>query len=184
MRPRPPAARPDLVPERRPVNRPPVALPRRRAFVFFLVAAAAVALVAAAVTLQFTEHLEPCPLCILQRYAFTVLAVFAVLAGVLRGRASTACALLALLSSLTGAGIAAWHVHLQLDPPAETACGPSLQYLLNNLPLGRALPRIFVGFGDCTEVTWTFLHLSLPAWALVWLLALGGAIVFGLRRPA
>jgi protein dithiol:quinone oxidoreductase len=159
------------------------ALLHRRAAVFAAVAAVSMALVAGAVTLQFTDHLEPCPLCILQRYAFTVLAVFAALAAMLRARASTACALLALLSSLTGAGIAAWHVHLQLDPPAETSCGPSLQYLLNNLPMGRALPRIFIGYGDCTEITWTFLHLSLPAWALVWLLALGGAVIFGLRRP-
>jgi disulfide bond formation protein DsbB len=155
---------------------------QRRAAVYAAVASIAVVLVAAAVTLQFVDHIEPCPLCILQRYAFSAVALFALLAATLNGRASTAFALLALLSALTGAGIAAWHVHLQLFPPPETSCGPTLQYLLNNLPLGRALPRIFVGFGDCTEVTWTFLRLSLPAWALIWLLALAAALVFGLRR--
>jgi disulfide bond formation protein DsbB len=158
------------------------ALPGRPRLVYGLVAAVAAALIAAAVTLQFVEHIEPCPLCILQRYAFTLVALFAALAAAFGGRTSTVCALLALASALAGAGVAAWHVHLQLFPPPETSCGPSLQYLLGNLPMGRALPRIFMGFGDCTEVNWTFLRLSLPAWALIWLLALAGALAIALRR--
>jgi len=155
---------------------------RRPRVLYGLVASTAVALVAAAVTLQFVEHIEPCPLCILQRYAFTFVAVFAALAAALRGRASSALALLALASALAGAGVAAWHVHLQMDPPPETSCGASLQYLLNNLPMGRALPRIFLGYGDCTEVNWTFLQLSLPAWALFWLVVLAVALLVALRR--
>jgi protein dithiol:quinone oxidoreductase len=90
--------------------------------------------------------------------------------------------LLALVSALAGAGVAAWHVRLQLFPPQESSCGPSLQYLLGNLPLGRALPRIFQGYGDCTQIDWTFLKLSMPAWSLVWLLILGCATAFALRR--
>jgi len=158
------------------------ALLRRPRVLYGLVASAAVALVAAAVSLQYLEHIEPCPLCILQRYAFTFVAVFAALAAGLRGRASSALALLALASALAGAGVAAWHVHLQMYPPPETSCGASLQYLLNNLPMGRALPRIFLGYGDCTEVNWTFLRLSLPAWALFWLIVLAAALVIALRR--
>jgi len=156
-------------------------LQRPRA-VYALVAAIAIGLIAAAVYLQMVEHIEPCPLCILQRYAFSAVALFAALAAVLRARYSTALALLALASALAGAGVAAWHVHLQMFPPPETSCGPSLQYLLSNLPMGRALPRIFMGYGDCTEVNWTFLRLSLPAWALLWLIALAAALVVALRR--
>jgi protein dithiol:quinone oxidoreductase len=146
------------------------------------VAAIALALIAAAVTLQIVEHIEPCPLCILQRYAFSGVALFGALAAAFRGRASPAFAVLGLASAVAGAGVAAWHVHLQLYPPPETSCGPSLQYLLGNLPMGRALPRIFLGYGDCSEVNWTFLRLSMPAWALIWLLALAAALVIALRR--
>ena len=158
------------------------ALARPR-LLYALTALAAVLLIAGALVLQRVDQLEPCPLCILQRYAFTIVAVFAALAAALPGRLSPACALLALLSALAGAGVAAWHVHLQLFPPEEASCGPSLQYLLNNLPLGRALPRIFQGYADCTHVDWTFLKLSLPAWALVWLVILACTLVFALRRP-
>jgi protein dithiol:quinone oxidoreductase len=155
---------------------------RRPRPIYGLVAVVALALIAAAVTLQFVERIEPCPLCILQRYAFTLVALFAAVAAATGGRASTACALLAVASAVAGAGVSAWHVHLQLFPPPETSCGPSLQYLLGNLPMGRALPKIFLGYGDCSEVNWTFLRLSLPAWALIWLLALAGALVIALRR--
>jgi disulfide bond formation protein DsbB len=160
----------------------PARLLRRPRLLSALVALVAASLIAAAVVLQRVDQLEPCPLCILQRYAFTLVALFAALAAALPGRVSTASALLAVISALAGAGVAAWHVRLQLFPPQESSCGPSLQYLLSNLPLGRALPRIFQGYGDCTQVDWTFLRLSMPAWALVWLLALGGTLVFALRQ--
>jgi disulfide bond formation protein DsbB len=161
----------------------PSRLLNRPRLLYALVALAAVCLIVAALVLQKVDQLEPCPLCILQRYAFTFVAAFSLLAALLRGRASTAFALPALASALAGAGVAAWHVHLQLFPPEESSCGPSLQYLLSNLPLGRALPRIFQGYGDCTQIDWTFLKLSMPAWALVWLIILGGTLVFALRRP-
>ncbi len=154
---------------------------RRSRWIYAAVALVAAALIAAALIVQQVAHVEPCPLCILQRYAFTLVCLSAALAALLPGRAGRICAALGVLCALTGAGIAAWHVRLQLFPPEESACGPSLQYLLSNLPLGRALPRIFQGYGDCTQIDWTFLRLSLPAWALLWLLALAATLIIGLR---
>ncbi len=147
-----------------------------------LVALAAAALIATALILQDVDHLEPCPLCILQRYAFVLVALFAALAAALPARASIVSAIFGIVSALGGAGIAAWHVQLQLFPPPQAPCGPSLQYLLTNLPLGRALPRIFQGYSDCTQVDWTFLRLSMPAWALLWLIALGAVLLVAARR--
>jgi protein dithiol:quinone oxidoreductase len=155
---------------------------RRARPLFIAVALCAGGLIAAAVAVQIVDHIEPCPLCILQRYAFTFVALFAALAAAFGGFLRIGFALLGIASALGGAGIAAWHVHLQLFSPAETSCGPTLQYLLNNLPIGRALPRIFLGYGDCSEVNWTFLHLSLPAWSLLWLLTLSALLVLALRR--
>jgi protein dithiol:quinone oxidoreductase len=155
---------------------------RRTRLLYGLVALAAASLIAFALVAQSVDHLEPCPLCILQRYAFTFVALFGALAALLPGRISTACALLGLLAALAGAGVAAWHVHLQLFPPPVTSCGPDLQYLLSNLPLGRALPRIFQGYGDCTQIDWTFLKLSMPAWALIWLIILSATLAVALRR--
>ena len=149
------------------------------------VAAACVGLIAYAMVLQFIKDLEPCPLCILQRYAFVLVALFAILAAAFRSpRAGRVFAGLGVLSALGGAAVAAWHVKLQLYPPEITSCGPGLTYLIAELPLGRALPRIFQGGGDCTEVSWTFLGLSIPAWSLIWLLLLAVALVIGLRKAA
>jgi protein dithiol:quinone oxidoreductase len=157
-------------------------LRNRPRLLYGLASLVAVLLIGAALFVQQVDQLEPCPLCILQRYAFTFVALFSILAALLPARASTACALLALIAAMAGAGTAAWHVRLQLFPPEESSCGPNLQYLLSNLPLGRALPRIFQGYGDCTQVDWTFLRLSMPAWSLIWLVVLGGTLVIALRR--
>jgi len=104
-----------------------LSLLNRPRLLYGLIALAAASLIAFALVAQSVDQLEPCPLCILQRYAFTFVALFAALAALLPARVSTACALLGLLSSLAGAGVAAWHVHLQLFPPPVTSCGPDLQ---------------------------------------------------------
>jgi protein dithiol:quinone oxidoreductase len=149
------------------------------------VAAACVALIGYAMFLQFIKELEPCPLCILQRYAFVLVALLAGCAAAFKSpRIGRALAGLAAVSALGGAGIASWHVKLQLFPPEIGSCGPGLTYLITELPLARALPRIFQGGGDCTVVDWSFLGLSIPAWSFIWLVLLAIALIIGLRKPS
>ena len=85
------------------------------------------------------------------------------------GRAGQfAYALLGLLFALGGAGVAARHVWLQHLPPDKVpACGPDLFFMLENLPLGRTLQKLFEGSGQCAEVKWRFLGMSIPEWSLV-----------------
>jgi len=155
----------------------------RQAHVLYVgVALAGLSLVGFAIYLQQAKGLEPCPLCILQRYAFVTVSALALLAAVLPRLLARILAWLGIAVALAGAGVGAWHVWLQLHPPAVSACGPSLEYLVGNLPLGRALPRIFQGYGDCTVVDWTFLGISIPGWSLMWLLALGLALFAAQRR--
>jgi protein dithiol:quinone oxidoreductase len=124
-------------------------------------------LIAFALYLQEHDQLEPCPLCIIQRYGFVVVGVLALIAAVLPRFLMRGVASLAGLLALAGAGVGGWHLWLQLHPPAVSACGASLEYMVANLPLGRALPRIFQGFGDCTDVQWTLLGLSIPGWSMI-----------------
>jgi disulfide bond formation protein DsbB len=159
-------------------------LARRRVW-FALIAAVAIGLLAFALYLQHAVGLEPCPLCILQRYAFTLVALFALIATVLPGRWLTALAGgLTTLAAAAGAGVAGWHTWLQHFPPEVASCGPGLETMITELPLSTALPRIFQGSGNCTEVDWTMLGLSIAEWSLVWLLILLVASVIGLRRRA
>lgn len=141
---------------------------------------AAAALIGFGMYLQQVDHLEPCPLCILQRYAYVVVGSLALLAAVVPRVPGRFVGWLAILCALSGAGVGVWHVWLQLHPPAVSACGPSLEYLVANLPLGRALPRIFQGYGDCTNIDWTFLGLSIPGWSIICLT--GSALVLALAQ--
>jgi disulfide bond formation protein DsbB len=138
------------------------------------------ALIGFAMYLQEVEHLEPCPLCILQRYAYVLVGVLALVAALLPWGLGRFVGGFALVGALSGAGVGIWHVWLQLHPPPVSACGPSLGYLVGNLPLGRALPRIFQGYADCTNIDWTFLGLSIPAWSIACMIGL--AVLLGLAQ--
>ena len=120
--------------------------------------------------LQHVEHLEPCPLCILQRYAFVVTGLIALVAAIHgAGRIGTwIYSALVLLSAIGGAAIAARQTWLQHNPPNALDCGPDLAYMLESMPLAQVLPKVFKGEGDCAKVVWKFLGLSIPEWALVW----------------
>lgn len=119
--------------------------------------------------LQHVKGIEPCPMCILQRYAFALIALIALvgalhgpLAGIRKGYA-----VLLMLVSLVGAGIAARQSWLQLYPPELAECGPGLEYILDTFPLAEALPKVFRGAGDCSLVKWDFLGLTIANWSLI-----------------
>ena len=129
--------------------------------------------------LQHGLGLEPCPMCIMQRYAFLVVALLALLGGVHgpKRRGSRIYAALIGVAALTGASIAARQSWMQLYPPEIPECGPGLEFMLESFPLAEALPMIFRGAGDCVAVDWTFLGLSIANWSL---LTFTATIVFAL----
>ena len=151
-------------------------------------AAACFALIGFAVHAQLQWGLDPCPLCIFQRLAFAGLGVVLLAAGLHAPRAAwgrRTWALLALVAAGIGAGISGRHVWIQLFPPPIPACGPPLDFLRETLSTGHLVRRVLTGTGDCGNVDWTFLGLSMPAWALVWFLLLGAwALHAGFQRRA
>jgi len=137
--------------------------------------------------LQHARHIEPCPLCILQRIAFIAICVTALVAAIHnpKGHGWAMYGGLLVFFSVLGGGVAAWQVYLQHSPPNQVLeCGPGLNYMLDVLPLTKVLPMIFKGSGGCAEVTWTFLGLSIAQWALGWfiLFVLVGATAIFRRR--
>ncbi|MFM7784473.1 MAG: disulfide bond formation protein B [Gammaproteobacteria bacterium] len=136
--------------------------------------------------LQYVEGLEPCPLCMTQR-VFIVTAGLAALAGALlasRPIARRVTGTLVLLLCLAGSGFSGRHVWLQSLPKDQApACGPSVEYLLDALPVMEALEVLLRGDGNCAEISWTFLGLSIPAWTLLCFLGMGGVGIWaGWRR--
>ena len=131
----------------------------------------------------YSQHvllLDPCPLCILQRVAVILLGLnFLLAAAHGPGRiGSRVYAALAVVFAAAGATVAGWHVHLQNLPADEVpSCGPGLEYMVENFPLRDVMGMVLKGSGECAEVTWQFVGLSMPEWVLISVLAVG---LFGL----
>jgi len=142
----------------------------RKWFLLAFVAAAAL-LAIGYFYFQIYMQLYPCPLCIFQRFAFIGIALFGLLGAVHNpGRAGQIVyGLLLTLSAGFGIVVAGRHLWLQ-SLPAELvpACGPGLDYIMENFPFLRALDMIFTGSGSCAEVSWRFLGLTMPWWTLLW----------------
>lgn len=121
--------------------------------------------------LQHIKGLEPCPLCLVQR-AFFYLLILVFLIATLHGPRTLGMRLYGLAAMLFSAGgfaTASRQVWLQHLPKDQVpSCGPDLAYMLKNLPLSRTLEKLFAGSGQCAEVDWTFLNLSIAEWALAW----------------
>jgi protein dithiol:quinone oxidoreductase len=144
------------------------------------------ALLAYGYYLQYFDNQDPCPLCLVQRgFYYGVLLVSAVAALHFPGRTgrSLYCAA-ASLFALGGLGVAARQVWLQHLPADQVpACGPDLFFMMENFPLGRMLEKLFLGSGQCAEVTWRFLGLSIAEWSLAWFAALAMYAVWLGFRP-
>lgn len=145
-------------------------LPRSARTLFFLIFAIVAALLGFGLYLQHVKGIEPCPLCALQRYAFATLGLIALL-GALQGARGWGIKVysgLMVVACLLGGGIAVRHVYLEHFPPQFAVCGPDLEYMVDSFPLSKALPMIFKGSGDCSQVAWRFLGLSIAEWSLIW----------------
>ena len=97
---------------------------------------------------------------------------------ILRALVARVYAVLGVAAAGTGAVIAGRHVYIQHLPADQVpSCGPGLDYLLDAFPLADAIEMVFTGSGECAEINWSFLGLSMPGWALVWFVLLGGLAI-------
>ena len=161
--------------------------PRR---VLALVSAACVALLAFGLYLQHVVGLEPCPMCIVQRYALVLVALVAGITAIARRRgALMAGSGVALLLCGFGAFVAARQSWLQWYPPEIASCGRDFYGMIETFPLRRVVPMIFKGSGDCTKVDWTLFGGSIANWSFLafCFFALVGMVLMSRlrrRRPA
>jgi disulfide bond formation protein DsbB len=159
-------------------------LPRRRAayLLGFLVCAA---LIGWALWLQYGLGLDPCPLCVFQRVAVIATGVVFLVAAIHNPARTGAAfyAVLTLIVSGIGAGLAAWQVWIQAQPKGSVAaCGMGLDYMLETLPLFEVIGRVLKGSGECAEQGWLFLGLAIPAWTFVFFVAMIAAAIALIRR--
>jgi disulfide bond formation protein DsbB len=118
--------------------------------------------------LQNHLGLEPCPMCIVQRYALIGVIVWCVLGSSANApKLSVLMSWLVLLTAGFGAFVAARQTWLQWYPPEVVSCGRDFYGMIENFPLQRAVPMIFKGSGDCTKIDWTFLGGSIANWSFL-----------------
>ena len=148
--------------------------PRIASLVGFL---ACVGLLGYAYFAQFVLGYEPCPLCIFQRVGVIAVGIVFLLASIHGPQTAVGRRVygsLVALTALGGASVSARHIYLQNLPADQVpACGPGLDYMLDVFPLTDTLRMVFTGSGECAEIDWTFLGMSMPVWTLAAFLALG-----------
>ena len=131
----------------------------------------------------FMEHvmgLAPCPLCLMQRIWVMIVGAIA-LAGLTHSPRILIYPLLSVLAALTGAAFSIRQLYLQSLPADQVpACGAPLDYLMAG-PLADLLREMTMGSGDCAEVVWSPLGVSIPGWTLLGFLALAGLAVLQWR---
>jgi len=129
--------------------------------------------------LQHAVGLEPCPMCIVQRYTLVLIAVLAAVAFAVSGRrVQMVLSALLLLLAAFGAFVAARQSWLQWYPPEFATCGRDFYGMIESFPLQRAIPMIFRGSGDCTKVDWTFLGGSIANWSFLWFVVISVSSVW------
>lgn len=145
----------------------------------FLVAAACSGLLAYALYLQHVEGMQPCPLCVMQRYAFTLLGLICLICCI--GNAPKLGAGFGLAASLAGAAVAGRHLWVKAHP--GLACGVDpLEAAMNYLITSELLPQMFLAEGMCAAELPPILFLSIPTWSLIWFLLFSVVMVFILAR--
>ena len=152
----------------------------------YLLGAAVVAdLFGAALYLQYVEHQEPCPLCMIQRVVFIAMGVVFFVAGLHNPRRTGRWVYsgVLFLLAVAGAGVAGRHIWLQHLPKDQVpACGPGLDYMLQHFPMAEVWQELMHGSGECAEKGWAFLGLGIPEWSLVWYALLGLFAVWIAKR--
>jgi len=142
---------------------------------FLLLLLACIGLLGFGLYLEHVVGLEPCPLCILQRLAYILIALVALIAVIHGPRQFAGKIYHGVISvvALAGAAIAGRQIWLQHLPPDEVPeCGPGLEYMLDVFPLQEVISMVFTGSGECAEVQWRFMGMSIAEWSVICFLAI------------
>ena len=123
-----------------------------------------------ALYLQFFEGLEPCALCIFQRFCFIGYVFIDLIAFIKnpKGWGGRVYAFLQIPVAILGLSIALRQVWIQSLPIDQVpACGPGINYLLQEFPLQHVIQVVWAGSSDCAIVTWRFWNLSMASWSAI-----------------
>ncbi len=139
-----------------------------------VLAADAFCTVALAVAAQVRYDWQPCPWCILQRYAYLILGLVLTARAFApaKGRAATWLSGAAALVALSGIGLAMRQVIFMVWP-SDTCGRDALAMAINALPTAKHLPTVFLATGSCADpIPLSFPILSLTGFVVLAVLTL------------
>ncbi len=123
-------------------------------------------MLASALALEHIEGLAPCPMCLMQRVWVVIVGLIALI-GLAHNSRWGIYPTLTSAASIAGGYFSSKQLWLQsLPEDQKPSCGAPLEYLLEG-PLDDLLAAMTRGSGDCAEVVWSFLGISIPGWALL-----------------
>lgn len=149
--------------------------------ILFLVALVALALLGAGLYLQHVKDMQPCPLCVIQRYAFAAVALICLIFVALPRRMARVGASLGALAAISGIAVAGWHLWVKAHPTESCGIDP-LETSLNTIPTANLLPFLFKADGLCSTEYDPILGLSIPQWSIVWFVILAIVLVWAACR--
>ena len=153
---------------------------------YFLLFFACHELIIAAYYFEIYLGLDPCPLCMVSRAVIITLGLSFLLAALHNPQKLTRKIYHVLFSFIAFLGVlvSGRHIYLQSLPPEDVpSCGPGLDYMLETLPMSDVLKQVMHGSGECAEVSWQFLSLSMPVWMLIIYLSLMTLSLVTLFKP-
>ena len=142
-------------------------LSTKRSFWLFLIFSV-LALEGAAVYFQYGMGLAPCVMCVYERAALFVI-LGACVIGILAPQfliLRLLSFLIGIISALKGLAIALKHTDYQLHPGPWNQCSAFAEFP-KSLPLDSLIPSLFHPYGECSDVVWSFLGLSMAQWLIV-----------------
>lgn len=142
-----------------------------------LASLACLILLGAAYFIEYGLAKAPCPLCLLQRYMLWAVMLCFLLGAIHQTKARVQyvyCSLVIFFASL-GLGLSVRQVYLQhLPKEALPNCTAGLDRLLEFQPLHEVLKVILTSSGECGNVDFEVLGLSLAVWSTIMFLGLLG----------
>lgn len=135
---------------------------------WFILTCSAISLEAAALYFQYVLKLDPCVMCIYQR-----LAVFGIIVAGVVGIIAPKYCIVRIIATLFWALSATWGlklalalVDMQTNPSPFSSCS-FLPEFPAWMPLHEWFPAIMMPTGMCTDLPWSFMHLTMAEWMVV-----------------
>jgi disulfide bond formation protein DsbB len=144
-------------------------------------------LIGAAYYFEKYQGMNPCPLCVFQRIGVVLVGVWFLIRAIhgpnIQSRWHFGYSIAGLVSAILGSIPAIRHVYIKSLPEDQVpACGPSLDYLRDMLPVHEIITTVLAGDGECAKDNWTLLGLSMPAWVLLFFIGVAILMIINMLQ--